>query len=107
MADIVKLGDTRHEVCFQLAGSDRVWHLPTFDSLPMKLALKLAIVEAGDDMAAQKAAIDLVDEICPGLTDELTLAEFRDVFDMWVGASAVSPGESQASPESLPGTAGR
>lgn len=98
MADVIKLGGERSELCFQVAGSDRVWHLPTFDSLPMKRALKVASVSAESDEEAQRVAIDLIDELCPGLTDELTLAEFREVFDMWAGASGVSLGESQASP---------
>ena len=99
MADIIHLGGERSEVCFQLAGNDKVWRLPTLDSLPMKRVLKLNSLVSTDD-EAQQVAIDLFDELCPGLTDELTLGEFKQVFDAWAGASSVSMGESQASPES-------
>ena len=99
MGEIVKIGSGRAEVCFQLDGTDKVWRIPTLDSLPMKRVLKLSELSAETDAEAQEAAIELIDELCPGLTDELTLGEFRKVFDLWMSASSVSLGESQASPE--------
>ena len=99
MEDIKTIDGGRKKLCFKLAGSERVWEMPTLDSLPMKKALALSDIDPSSDREAQNAVMALMDELCPGLTDEITLGECKQIFNMLTEVSSVSLGEYQASPE--------
>ena len=73
---------------FKVDGSDKLWSLPLIDCLPVKSAMRLR--DSGDGI---EGAVALIDELCPGLTDVLTLDGMTQLFDAWNEASGISAGE--------------
>lgn len=94
MAEIATIGEQAAEFNFRLAGSEKVWRLPLMGSLPVKTARRLArLSDAGEGSDMFDAAIEVFDELCPGLTDEVTMSQLTEVMRAWNEASGVSVGE--------------
>lgn len=73
----------------------RVYRLPLFQHLPIKIVRQLAHKADSEEDAAEKLelVIDIFDRYAPGLTDELTQADIRSVLAAWNDASELSLGE--------------
>lgn len=80
---------------FQVAGDATVWSLPLMGSLPVAVARRMT--GGRDDNERLENAFDVVGELCPGLLDKVTVAEFNEVLTAWTEASGVTPGESRGS----------
>lgn len=85
------------DFAFQLEGGDAVWRLPLLGSLPVSKARCIMGAESGTSMEQLEAVLDLMDELCPGLTDELTVQGVSDVLSAWSEASNITVGESRSS----------
>lgn len=93
------IGEESKEWCFKLNGSEKLWRMPLLGSLPLKTARRLMHSKANDETEMIDAATDLLDEICPGLTDELTVSGLMEVVSAWGEASGILLGESRSSSE--------
>lgn len=78
---------------FKVKGSDKLWSLPTLASLSVAKgrAFTEALQEGGT--AIMDAEFGLTEEYCPGLADLLTIAEHKQVMQMWYKASGITLGE--------------
>ena len=95
-ADAV-IASTRREWRFQVGSSKKVWSLPLMGSLPAKKVKVLASLDKEDGDEALDVFVDLLEGLCPGLTDELTLDELQQVMVGWQEASGITAGESRPS----------
>ena len=100
--EITVVGGERKEFCFQLAGSDKVWHVPLMGSMSAAQILRFRRLgkSAGDMDAMLDVASELFESLAPGVMDALTLDQLAEVWTAWQRASGITVGESQASPES-------
>lgn len=89
------IASTRGEWRFQVGSSKKVWTLPLMGSLPAKKVRVLADLGKEDDgKRTLDSFIDLLEGLCPGLADEVTLDELREVMVCWQEASGITAGES-------------
>lgn len=95
MADVKTISAPRGVFKFQVAGSGEVWSIPLMGSLPVPLARKMT--RGRDDNERMEDAFEVMDELCPGLLDGLTVGDFNEILSAWTEASGVTPGESQGS----------
>lgn len=95
MSEVKIINAARGTFKFQVAGSSEVWSLPLMGSMPVPMARKMT--RGRDDSERINDAFEVVDEMCPGLLDNLTVAEFNEILSAWTDASGVTPGESQGS----------
>lgn len=91
------IASARNEWRFQLEGSRKVWALPLMGSLPAKKARMLSGLASADEQDALGLFVDLIEELAPGLADQVTLDQLREVIEGWQEASGISAGESQGS----------
>lgn len=100
--EITVIGGERKELCFQLAGSDKLWHVPLMGSMSAAQVLRFRKLgkSAGDIDTMLDVASDLFDSLAPGIMDALTLDQLAEVWTLWQEASGMTVGESKASPES-------
>lgn len=82
---------------FKISGSDKLWSLPTVKSLPMRLYLGLVGTDKLSVAEQTAKASELVEALCPGLIENLTVEAFNDVLSAWYEASGISLGESSSS----------
>lgn len=81
------------EFCFKLEGSDELHRLPALGSLPLKAARELVGLDTSDTAALVDTVGGVFERYCPGLTESLTLEQFAELTEAWMGASGVSLGE--------------
>lgn len=98
-ANVMSFKPQRAHFCFTIGDDPKVWRMPALGSLPVKTARKLLSLADVDGSAAVDAAFDLMDELCPGLTDVVTMTEFSEIFTAWKATADINLGESSASSE--------
>lgn len=87
---------------FTVNGGETVYRLPLLQDLPADKGLEIGRLFDGerDAVRAYEWQLALIEEYCPGLKSEISLASVNQILRLWQQASTVTVGESQASPES-------
>lgn len=83
---------------FRLAGSDEVHEMPLLGSLPIQLARKMSGLSSASAVEQVDAAIELFEDLIPGVVEHMTMDDLTDLVSAWREASGISVGESPASP---------
>lgn len=94
MSKEIRLVETEpKEFCFQLSEGGPVHRLPSIGSLPVKAARRLIGIDEGDTAQMLDVLSQMMDDVCPGLTDSLTLEQFVSVTEAWMAADGIRLGE--------------
>ena len=92
--NVVKIGRPRRSFCFQLNGSEKVWEMPSPDCLSVEQARKMAlIINLSNPLDQVDAVCDLMEEMCPGLVNEVTMGDLMEIFHSWKDSSSITLGE--------------
>lgn len=88
------IGGERRTFCFTLASApDRVWELPTIDSVPSRLIQGVIDGAEADPVSATRAYWAVIDSYAPELRDFASTSDLREIVEAWGRASGVSLGE--------------
>lgn len=92
--NVIRIGRPRRSFCFQLNGSERVWEMPSLEDLPVDQARRMAsLVNVSNPLDQVDAVCDLMEELCPGLVNEVTMGDLMEIFRAWRDSSSVTVGE--------------